>query len=138
MKRIIILTVLFAALSGPALAASPAIPAEYRGEWCQTEGHPYFTPQATINAWPDSIKSECREDDTSRRIKIGSHSYEGWEFSCKPVRVMVDKDPSHIGGHAITFNCYVEGNTGTEVHSFVTTTGTKGIGKRLYIDDVQE
>src|SRR5215469_9578323 len=104
---------LLLALASPARSDEPLIPAEYRGEWCMMEGHPYYTPKAQIDK--ADMVGGCQKDGDGW-IKIGPDRYEGWEFGCKPTLVTWTE-----GGHVIKFHCYVEGNTDEGVLRFTIT-----------------
>ena len=122
--------------AGLALAASTAahaveIPAEYHGEWCSLTG-PYLTPKAQI-AKTGSDRGHACGKDSDGWIKITASRYDGWEQWCKPVKIKTDA----IGAHIITLTCrFEDGSKETLTRRLVTTTGTKGNGKRLYIDDL--
>jgi hypothetical protein len=139
MKRTMITAALAAALAfaNPAIAASPTIPAEYRGEWCKTVGHPYYTPKALLDKADVAEAEDC--------VKITARRLEGQEeYSCDVASVSRKAD-----GHIIKFNCHssegwhngkpnrerrIEGTT----DYFWTSTGTMGRGKRLYIENIDE
>jgi hypothetical protein len=112
-----------------------SIPKEYHGEWCVLSGKPYFSPKVEIEEVRRFDKSmvSCGKDSDGW-IKIGANRYDGHEQWCKPTKIKVDE----IRAHIITFKCRYEGDeTETITCRFVTTTGTKGRGKRLYIDEVK-
>src|SRR2546427_11663537 len=92
MTRITIIALLAAlAFVDLAIAASPTIPAEYRGLWCKTVGHPYYTPKALLD-----------KADVADCIKITARRYEGSEeYSCDVASVSRKAD-----GHIIKFNCH--------------------------------
>jgi len=133
----LVVAIVLLMLHSPVKAASPTIPAEYRGEWCQIEDLPYFTPQATIDTWRDSEKGRCGSSSDGNRVKIGAYRYASFEFSCRPVQVMINNNRAYISKHTIKFRClYPVVKSGTEEHSFAITVGANGAEKHLWIDDV--
>jgi hypothetical protein len=131
MKKLLLATsLILAGLASPALAGN-VIPTEFHGEWCSLNGHPYLSPRAEINKYPEDDRDPCGKDSDGW-IKITANRYDAWEQRCKPVTV------TKVSGeysYRIKLKCTVEGGE-TDVFNIevVTTTGTKGLGKRLYIN----
>jgi hypothetical protein len=128
----VVIFVVFVAIR-PAPAGGAMIPTEYRGEWCMTTGHPYYTPKAQIEIIRRMDPDVGCGRDSDGWIKITADRYDGWEQQCRPFAIKTDE----IKAHVIKFRCQLDGEVETRTVRFVTTTGTKGIGMRLYVEEME-
>jgi hypothetical protein len=114
--RLAVLALAAFAFADLAIAASPTIPAEYRGEWCTDKNGPYYF--------------RARESDEEVTcFKITARRLSG-EWECDVVSV------TPLGhGHNINFKCtFVSGKKRTEpVAIFIFATKEKE--PRIYIED---
>jgi hypothetical protein len=111
------------AMLAPAKAASRSIPPEYRGQWCQTTGHPYLTQRKHVP--PEECDVMINLTATLLQSEEGA--------PCKLTRiksVVVDKVNLPEG----VFSCP---DLNHELR-FVFTTGSGSLGykaRRLYLGD---
>ena len=125
MKKFLVATIAIAALTAPAIAGGPSIPAEFRGLWCATGDHPYLTQRSKIPA------SEC--DAEINLTATLMQSDEGPDCKLTEIKtVLVDRVNLPEGA----FTCPFKHSSETYLIRFTFTTGSGSMGykaRRLYL-----
>src|SRR5258708_2688917 len=118
---VIVLTALAClAMTNTPMLGGSTIPNEYQGTWCVLPDHPYYIPKIKGDGLEECITITARRFDSNE------------EYACDLVNITPD-----VSGHIVKLNCHSdEGNRRTKElinEHWSVTTGTKGLGKRLYI-----